>query len=469
MPQPANQKLVISISISLVLAISLILRTYQLGRTGFWIDELSSIHFASHPWWGALLWDNSPPLYHLFLKFWLLAFGESEIAARSLSVVFSCATTLVWAREGFRRRGLTGLLLAGGGHAVFALSVLHGREARMYALFELLSTLFLIEILKTIETNRGSILRATMLSILLILTHYLSIVPISIGFGLLFFFRRDLINWKVLAIVLILLVACGRSFFEIRWESLRWQELKFGAEGSSRWPWETLGKILGGPIGATSLFLLLGLSFQKKWNLQNLIISSFIVLFSGATLFGYAFGRSVFLPRYFIYVIPLAILGLLQAHLKWPKGEPPSWKLKISCLSLAVFLGSQGFEATQIIEISNPPWREAAQALALEKNARVYTSRPLSLRTPYFDRASIDLQKLNSTQVEDLVVLLKDFEVGRKPWILENYWGYEYYRKNLEQMLHQHLCFVEDHSPPSSAIDSVVLLEIQCPRTPSEP
>ena len=39
--------------------------------------------------------DTSPPLYYLFLHFWMKIFGTSEAAIRSLSFLFFLATAVV--------------------------------------------------------------------------------------------------------------------------------------------------------------------------------------------------------------------------------------------------------------------------------------------------------------------------------------------------------------------------------------
>src|SRR5262249_44028434 len=78
--------------LALILALGLALRAWHLGGTSLWLDETHSIRLARF-WWKQF-WiyaapvDPNPPLYFTLLKFWLRAFGDSEIAVRSLSVLF---------------------------------------------------------------------------------------------------------------------------------------------------------------------------------------------------------------------------------------------------------------------------------------------------------------------------------------------------------------------------------------------
>src|SRR5690349_21587308 len=65
----------------------------------------------------ALRYDGTMPLYYVLLKAWASIFGESEIALRSLSVLFFGATILIAGATARRAEGaaagiVTGLLMA---------------------------------------------------------------------------------------------------------------------------------------------------------------------------------------------------------------------------------------------------------------------------------------------------------------------------------------------------------------------
>lgn len=130
--------------LGLILLLSLGLRWYRLDGQSLWADEgnsaalalrgLSSItRDAAH--------DIHPPLYYYLLHFWVLLWGDSEIALRSLSALAGtmlvCAT-FVLGRELFHRRvAYIAAFLA----AISPFQVYYSQEARMYILVALWSAL----------------------------------------------------------------------------------------------------------------------------------------------------------------------------------------------------------------------------------------------------------------------------------------------------------------------------------------
>jgi mannosyltransferase len=130
--------------LGLILLLSLCLRCYRLDGQSLWADEgnsaalalrsLSSItRDAAH--------DIHPPLYYYLLHFWVLLWGNSEIALRSLSALAGTllvGVTFVLGRELFNRRvAYVAAFLA----AVAPFQVYYSQEARMYILVALWSAL----------------------------------------------------------------------------------------------------------------------------------------------------------------------------------------------------------------------------------------------------------------------------------------------------------------------------------------
>jgi len=122
---------------------SALLRTTELS-IGFWIDEGLSVGISDRPFGDiphALRLDGSPPLYYLLLHFWMAAFGTSEAATRTLSVLFALlAIPAAWwaARAVFGARGAwMAAVLA----ATNPFLTQYAQETRMYALVALLAVL----------------------------------------------------------------------------------------------------------------------------------------------------------------------------------------------------------------------------------------------------------------------------------------------------------------------------------------
>jgi mannosyltransferase len=74
-------------------------RWHQIDHLSLWLDEAFSLWFAQRPllelWTSIPHFEPHPPLYYTLLKSWVFVFGTSEIAARSLSVLFGVLTVPV--------------------------------------------------------------------------------------------------------------------------------------------------------------------------------------------------------------------------------------------------------------------------------------------------------------------------------------------------------------------------------------
>ncbi len=120
----------------IILAAAL-LRFYHLGVQSLWSDEGNSAAMAARPLARIALdtsHDIHPPFYYWLLHFWSAAFGQSEIALRSLSAL--AGIVLVWLAYllGKRLYGRRVGLLAATLTALSPLAVYYSQEARMYAL-----------------------------------------------------------------------------------------------------------------------------------------------------------------------------------------------------------------------------------------------------------------------------------------------------------------------------------------------
>lgn len=126
-----------------LILVALAVRVPGLGATNLWLDEANSWSLAKYSL-PALLANirSSPgsPLYFVLLNFWVRAFGDSERALRSLSLVVSLAlipaTYTLGARTVSRRAAFLGTLLL----AVSPMQLYYAQEARVYMLVALLST-----------------------------------------------------------------------------------------------------------------------------------------------------------------------------------------------------------------------------------------------------------------------------------------------------------------------------------------
>jgi mannosyltransferase len=126
--------------------------------------------------------ENNPPLHFLILHFWIKLFGISAFSVRFLSVIFSSLTALVIYQIGNKffsfSIGFIGSLL----FSFSNLNLLLAHEARVYALFGLLSafSMFYFFCICNRNNNYGYFILLLITNILLVYAHYFGFFVIII-------------------------------------------------------------------------------------------------------------------------------------------------------------------------------------------------------------------------------------------------------------------------------------------------
>src|SRR6218665_1653730 len=80
------------------LAVFLTITIINAPRASIWFDEAFSVYIAQFNFWDIARYtasDVHPPLYYWLLKIWSSLFGTTELAYRSLSILFGAATTVI--------------------------------------------------------------------------------------------------------------------------------------------------------------------------------------------------------------------------------------------------------------------------------------------------------------------------------------------------------------------------------------
>ena len=115
-----------------------LLRVFQLGTKGMWLDETFSVWLANQDVGDMLQWivkiDQHPPLYYLLLHYWVALYGDTPYAARLLSVLFGTATIPVMYLIGKRLSGAVMGLVAAVLLAFSVFNIYYAQETRMYTL-----------------------------------------------------------------------------------------------------------------------------------------------------------------------------------------------------------------------------------------------------------------------------------------------------------------------------------------------
>ncbi len=149
---PCNNLPKIRIGILMIILLAgFFVRVYHLGTPSLWLDEVYSISLSKMSL-SQLVAETSgdvhPPLYYIFLHYWISFFGSSEFSARFMSVIFAVLAILMIYKVGnliYDKN--VGLLSA----LILAFSVYHihySQEARMYSqavLFTLVSMFCMIK------------------------------------------------------------------------------------------------------------------------------------------------------------------------------------------------------------------------------------------------------------------------------------------------------------------------------------
>jgi 4-amino-4-deoxy-L-arabinose transferase-like glycosyltransferase len=171
---------------------ALVLRLIGINAHSFWYDEAftAAIINASYGdiyFFRGLGQDaGNPPLYWMLAKAWASLFGTSELAFRSLAVIFGTLSIPVMAWVGLRLFNPAVGLIAAALLAISPLAVELSNEARTYAsqgLFIILATALLLRWLETRRVLDLSLYAAVM--VLVVYGHYFAfVVPLAHLVGL---------------------------------------------------------------------------------------------------------------------------------------------------------------------------------------------------------------------------------------------------------------------------------------------
>lgn len=274
---------------------------------------------------------NNPPLYEVFLHFWINLFGLSEFSVRFPSLIFSCITVLFIYKLGTKYLNNRIALYAS---ILFIFSnyhILYAHEARAYALLGMLSTMSMYYFLgvlnvglahlqkeaqKASNTNvKKKFLLLLLIDILLIYTHYFGFFILITQFLYLLLNRKIVIRfWKQIAMgigIIVLfylpnLIVLFNRFLESS-ASGTWVEAPNGLESL----YSMIRRFSNAPVVAVAVLsvfvfaLILFIVREKSKSIdQNKRFIVFWFLFIFFFMFGFSYITPIFLDR---YLMPCAI------------------------------------------------------------------------------------------------------------------------------------------------------------------
>lgn len=180
---------------------AVVLSRWQLDYSSMAPDEAWSITFAGLSWRKLInvMWQrelNMGP-YYILLKIWIAIFGDSELAVRSLSVVFSVfavAMTFAIGKKLFDAK--TGLVAASL-LAVNAFLIEYAQEARSYTLLIFMantSVYFFINMIQ--DQNVKNHVLYVFSSVLLVYSHFFGLFILIVQAISLIFFAGEKVNYR---------------------------------------------------------------------------------------------------------------------------------------------------------------------------------------------------------------------------------------------------------------------------------
>jgi mannosyltransferase len=189
--RPENQ----TATFVVILAVAVLLRFFRLAHQSLWLDEFASWAISSRDLHHVLQSEpTNPPVYYFFLHFWMKAFGASEWALRSLSVlpsVFSVWLVYRFAERLFNR----GVAVISAAYMAFStFQIYYAQESRCFALLTALllsATMCLWNALESASPRRRYFYYGaySVLGALSLYTHFIAIFFLA-AHGLYVLFRR---------------------------------------------------------------------------------------------------------------------------------------------------------------------------------------------------------------------------------------------------------------------------------------
>jgi hypothetical protein len=234
-----------------ILLLAATLRWHNIGRESLGVDELYSVHFATArgpweanmpagvmmdpavnlqsirkapPWWRAwtsMGYDTHPPLHAIALRLWMHGFGESDVALRALSLLFTLCT-IVFLFDAVRNAcGAGPALWTAAIAALAAPQIEFAQEVRSYAMLSAACAAAVaigVRILVCGASVRRCALFA-LVSLVAMLTHYWAVgvlAPVAIA-TLLLIDRQSRVR-------LAGCIAAAALVFAIVWGPFFWQQ-----------------------------------------------------------------------------------------------------------------------------------------------------------------------------------------------------------------------------------------------------
>ncbi|TYT24038.1 flippase-like domain-containing protein [Dictyoglomus thermophilum] len=187
----------------IITIIGFLLRIFKITERSLWLDEAITAQVSQSGILGIILNRSQtgihPPLYFILVYFWTRIFGDSELALRSLSMIFGVLSIPLLYKLVKKIFDETTALISS---LIFALSpflIYFSQEARMYPLFTFLALLSLNYTydLSNKEFSKKNLIKLLIINSLLLYIHFFSsLLIIAENIFFLICHRKNLKNIK---------------------------------------------------------------------------------------------------------------------------------------------------------------------------------------------------------------------------------------------------------------------------------
>ncbi|EKE02763.1 MAG: hypothetical protein ACD_20C00337G0034 [uncultured bacterium] len=403
-------------------------RFYGLDIQSLWFDELVTTAYASYSKvinviGHSLIVDIHPPLYHVFIYYWIKVFGNSEISYRLPSAIAGILAIFFMyfgSKKLFNNHIATSatILIALSGSAIY-----YSQEARSYSLlllFSVISTLLWLGMIKDIrqcKIKRNELLIYGVIGIITSYLHYFGFAIIF--FQLLYLFIASLVLRNNVKRVLSLGFMIMLPF--LLWFLPHFMYIK-GITGGNFWiknNWleffiSFLNLVFNKYI-AILIFIpfLINYKSQIKGLLHNIkslkvdSISLSLLYLSCFPLIVFLFislHTPILVPRYFIILLPsiYLLIAIFISTVPYFNGaKANAYVLAISLVGVIAFLSPiNGNEYRFYYDLYKSDWRAASQYVVnnLDENSIIVVNKYPRTYRHYFDklgRKDLTIKSLN--------------------------------------------------------------------------
>ncbi|NIW99658.1 MAG: hypothetical protein GWN13_15685 [Phycisphaerae bacterium] len=404
--------------------LALVLRLTFLGRENLWLDEATTLVIASKSVSEIYhnRWDPHPPLYYLFMHYWLYL-GQRDIIVRLPSVLLGALAVPLLFSLGRLLFTESAAWLAALTLAVSPLPIWYAQETRMYTLVglcALLSAYFCVLFIRGV--GRVNWMGYILVTAIGLYSHYtMGLLVLALNTFVIAYWLASPKSCRPFSLGVWLLMQLAVLLLYTPWLPVLPRHLQLIRNTTSYPLWFLtapsilFGFVIGGVIIFVGLVIwmrdpkLRFLNSKSRQSLYAITIAFFLLLYFGL-MFLALINRMTTLTRQIYITIPFLYLGLaaLFVHL-------PRWHYWAASLLAVSIFGS----VVSGVVIQKPPWQEIVLWISTQAApGDVIVFSPPWLQTPFrrYIQKEMPLVGVQLRQLESQMTFLE--EKYERAWVI---------------------------------------------------